>query len=133
SWLADTSVVTVTGWSSSCVSSATVLGPGDDIAAKVAAAPSGTAFTVAPGLHRMQSVSPKAGDSLPGPRTAVLSGAILVTGWTKTAGGWSAPVSYSPGPLSGTCASGTQCQNRNDVYRDDVLLRSGYTLSGTTL
>jgi len=131
--LADTSTVTIASTGTTCVSTATSLCPGDDIAAKVAAAGAGTAFTLAPGLYRMQSVAPKAGDSFTGPRTAVLSGAILVTGWTQTAGGWSAPVNYTPGPLSGTCASGTACQNPNDLYRDDVLQRSGYTLTATTL
>ena len=131
--LADTSVVTIAGSTSTCVPSATALCPGDDLQAKVSAAPVGTAFSLAPGVYRLQSVTPKAGNSFTGPRSAILSGAILVTGWTRTSGGWTAPVSYSPGPLSGTCNSGTACQNPNDVYRDDVLLRSGYTLTATTL
>jgi hypothetical protein len=62
-----------------------------------------------------------------------MSGAILVTDWTRTSGGWSAPVSYTPGTVSGTCASGSACQYPNDIYRDDVLQRSGYSLTSTTL
>lgn len=52
--------------------------PGDDLQALVAAHPPGTAFLLASGIHRQQSVRPRDGNRFSGEPGAVLSGAVLL-------------------------------------------------------
>jgi hypothetical protein len=49
--------------------------PGEDIQARVNAAPPGTTFLLKSGLHRMQSIVPRNGDTFTGELGTVLSGA----------------------------------------------------------
>ena len=55
------------------------ISPGDDIQARVDAAPPGTTFLLTAGVHRMHSIVPKNGDVFTGEPGAVLSGARLLT------------------------------------------------------
>jgi hypothetical protein len=71
-----------------CQGTATIICPGDSIAARVAAAPEGTAFYLRPGIHRLQQFSPKAGQSFSGDPGAVLSGARVLTEWRQEGPYW---------------------------------------------
>jgi hypothetical protein len=71
-----------------CASTTTIICPQDSIAAKVSAAPEGTAFRLRPGVYRLQQFSPKAGQSFSGDPGAVLSGARVLTNWVQEGGHW---------------------------------------------
>ncbi len=116
--------------STSCISSATMLCPSDNIQAKVTAAGAGATLTLQPGIYRMQTVTPLANQTFVGQPGAIMSGAKLLTGWTQSGSVW-----YVTGQTqkladsSGVCQIGTLCQYQEDVYRDNVLLRRVGTLS----
>jgi hypothetical protein len=126
---ADTARVVVKAPLTTCVSSATHLCPGDDWQAKVNSAGAGTVFTIAAGVHRLQTVTPKSGQQFVGEPGAIMSGAKLLTGWVQSGAVW-----YVGGQTQefahnvGVCASGTACQYPEDVYRDDVLLHRELSL-----
>ena len=109
--------------STSCISSATMLCPSDNIQAKVTAAGAGATLTLQPGIYRMQTVTPLANQTFVGQPGAIMSGAKLLTGWTQSGSVW-----YVTGQTQkfadnlGICQSGTLCQLQEDVYRDNVLL-----------
>jgi len=60
------------------------LPPGANLQSAVNATPGGTTFVLTPGVYRAQSVQPKTGDSFIGEAGAVMDGAALLTGWTRT-------------------------------------------------
>ncbi len=62
--------------------------PGHDFQAAVNAHPAGTEFIVKPGVHRLQSVEPKAGNIFTGEDGAVMSGAVAVTEFFRESGLW---------------------------------------------
>jgi parallel beta-helix repeat protein len=136
SGLADTAAVTITEAASSCVSTATMLCPGDNIQAKVNAAAVGTRFTLATGIHRLQTIIPKSGQSFVGQAGAILSGARLLTGWVRSSSGWYVTAqtqeydhSSIPSLDSARCDANAPCQYAQDVYRDNVLLTRVTSLS----
>jgi len=119
--LADTSGVTIT--SSTCVSTATALCPGDDIQAKASAAGPGATLTLQPGIYRMQTVVPLSNQTFVGQAGAIMSGAKLLTGWTQSGATWYVTgQSQKFGDNAGVCAGSYPCQYQEDVYRDNVLL-----------
>lgn len=61
--------------------------PGQDIQSIVNANPAGTAFVLRSGTHRMQTITPKAGDTFTGEAGTILSGAKVLAGATGT-GPW---------------------------------------------
>ena len=131
--LADTSVVTVTATTPICVSSATMLCPGDDIQAKAMAAGAGATLTLQPGVYRLQTVTPLANQQFIGQAGAVMSGARLLTGWIPSGSTW-----YVTGQTQhfadnvGVCRGTAPCQYQEDVYRDDVLLQRVLSLAAVT-
>ena len=66
----------------------TTIFPGQDIQAKVNQYPGGTTFQIKAGIHRLQSVVPKSGNSFVGEAGAILSGARLLTTFTRSGGYW---------------------------------------------
>lgn len=69
---------TVTVTVSSTQTAGIQLSPGDSIQTAVNNNPTGTTFTLAPGVYRMQIVVPKAGDVFSGESGAILDGAELI-------------------------------------------------------
>jgi hypothetical protein len=61
---------------------------GTDIQALVNAAPAGTTFWLEAGEHRMQSITPKNGQTFLGEEGASLNGSRLLTDWTLNNGDW---------------------------------------------
>jgi hypothetical protein len=97
--------------------------PGQNIQMSVAAAPPGTSFLLKSGLHRMQAIQPKDGDTFRGEPGAVLSGARLLTTFTKVGDRWMASGQSQRGERDGVCARGfPRCDFPEDVYVDDQLL-----------
>src|SRR5689334_1609217 len=64
----------------------------DDLQRLVYAKPPGTAFLVRAGVHRMQSIIPKSGDSFEGEPGAILSGAVQLTSFDQQGGVWVARI-----------------------------------------
>ncbi len=130
--LADTAAVTIAP-ATSCVSTATMLCPGDDIQAKATAAGPGATLTLQPGIYRLQTVTPLSGQHFVGQAGAIMSGAKLLTGWTQSGGTWYVSgQAQNFGPDGGMCASGTACQYPEDVYRDNARLTRVLSLAAVT-
>ncbi len=119
-------------------SSATVINPGDDIQARVNAAPTGTAFLLKAGVHRLQSVTPKNGMSFTGERGAILSGARLLTRFTRQGRFWVASAQTQEGPSIPNqrpngkyrCEpSWPRCVHPEDLFLNDRRLRHVESLS----
>lgn len=100
------------------------LNPGDDIQTAVNNNPTGTTFTLAPGVYRMQIVVPKAGDVFSGQSGAVLNGAQLIDAsswqqistsvWAAQASGITQQASYR-----GVCSSNSPaCIYPEDLFFD---------------
>ncbi|WP_206664839.1 carbohydrate-binding domain-containing protein [Dankookia rubra] len=65
-----------------------VIHVGESIQAKVDAFPPGTTFWLEAGEHRMQTVTPKDGQSFVGAEGAILDGSRLLTGFTQDGDDW---------------------------------------------
>ena len=70
------------------VAATVTLRPGANIQDSVAKYPTGTIFQLKAGVHRLQSITPKSGMSFIGEAGAVLSGARLLTSFTRQGSYW---------------------------------------------
>lgn len=123
--LADTSQISVVSGQAT-----TQIFPGQSIQAAVDAYPAGTAFTIKAGVHRLQQVAPKSGDSFTGEAGAVLSGARLLTSFTRSGSYWVASGQTQEGVEHGECeAAYPRCTRPEDLFIDNVLLRHVGSLS----
>ena len=101
--------------------------PGEDIQARVNAAPPGTTFLLTSGVHRMQSIVPRSGDVFVGQQGTLLSGARLLTA-VRSGSYWVVPNQTQEGvqlgsPADGVCRSGApRCGYPQDLFVDDVPL-----------
>ena len=103
------------------------LSPGANIQAAVNANPGGTAFVLNAGLYRMQTVTPKGGDSFTGKAGADLNGSKVLTNWVKSGSYWTsagAPELNVPwGPPDTTCNDPTSgCAYPQDLYINNTPL-----------
>lgn len=142
-----TYTLTVTGSGGTSESSATVtvagatqptgvsLSPGDDIQAAVNSNSTGTTFTLAPGVYRMQTVVPKDGDAFSGQQGATLVGASIIgaSSWKQNSSGvWAAQVSgIAPLPsYRGECdKQHPACEYPEDLFLDSRPLTRVASLS----
>lgn len=114
-----------TAVSPGCVPTATLLCPGDSLAAKVNAAPEGTAFQLRSGIYRLQQFSPKTGQSFTGEPGTVLSGALLLTDWSQEGAYWVHTGLKDEGEvrLASSCQPQyPACAYPEDLFIDDTLL-----------
>jgi parallel beta-helix repeat protein len=125
----DTARASITTAVATCVSTATMLCPGDNLRTKITAAGSGATLTFQPGIYRMQTITPKTGQSFIGQPGAVLSGAKRLTGWVRSGTVWYVTGqtqefdrSTIPSQDATRCQAGYPCQYPHDVYRDNVPL-----------
>ncbi len=133
--LADTSLVAVTAALPPCVGSTTVVCPGESIQAKVDAAGPGAAFTIKAGVHRLQSIAPKSGNTFTGEPGAILSGAKVLTGWVQDGSRWYvAGQTQQRGPTANAAirckATSPRCDNAEDLWIDNALKVHVATLAG---
>jgi len=102
--------------------------PGEDLQARVNAAPTNTTFILKPGVHRLQSIVPRSGDVFVGEAGAVLSGAKLLTTFARSGSYWIAADQTQEGARSGGVDDGVcrstapQCGYPEDLFIDDVPL-----------
>jgi parallel beta-helix repeat protein len=121
--LADTVAVTIAA--ASPTPTGPVIQPGASIQAAVDANPPGTAFLLKAGVHRMQQITPKSGNSFTGEAGTVLSGARLLTGFTRSGTSWSVGGQTQQGRATDPvhCEPGFEgCQWPEDMFLDDRLL-----------
>lgn len=103
------------------------IGPGQDIQAIVSTAPPGTAFLLRAGVHRLQTIRPRDGDTFIGEDGAVLSGARLLTSFTRVGSHYVAAGQTQQGQAHGVCqAAFPQCRLPEELFIDDQpLVRVG--------
>jgi len=97
-----------------------VVTPGENLQTLVNQYPAGTTFTLASGVHRMQSVVPKSYDTFNGEASAVLSGAALLTSFSKSGSYWVATVKAAVhSSYPGYCRASTpHCTFPEDLFFD---------------
>jgi hypothetical protein len=99
--------------------------PGDDVQRAVNSHPPGATFFLKPGVHRLQSVTPKSGDSFIGGAGAVMNGSTLLTSFQHEAREWVAdsPV-HTPAATRGSCMPyAPACALVEDLFLDDIPLQ----------
>lgn len=65
-----------------------VISPGTDIQTVVNSKPAGTTYLLKAGIHRLQKIIPKRGDSFIGEKGAILNGSKVLTGFTQEGSVW---------------------------------------------
>jgi parallel beta-helix repeat protein len=94
----------------------TAILPSQDIQAQVSAAAPGTTFLLKAGIHRLRSIVPKDGQTFVGETGAILSGARVLTTFSRAGEAWVALNQTQQGPAIG---------NTDEVCRADAP-RCGY-------
>ena len=123
-----------TGLALAVASNSTTIYPGYDIQLTVNKYAAGTAFTLKAGVHRMQSVVPKAGNTFTGESGTILSGARLLTSFSRSGSYWVASGQTQQGiRRSIQCQSGySLCNYPEDLFINDVMLQRVTSLSQVT-
>jgi parallel beta-helix repeat protein len=104
-------------------SGGTVLAPGDNIQAAVDKYPAGTAFTLLPGVFRMQTVTPKNGDTFTGQAGTIMSGARVLTNFTRSGSLWVTRSQDKHGDAEGQCLPAyPACQFPEDLFINNQML-----------
>jgi parallel beta-helix repeat protein len=106
----------------------TTIYPGQAIQAKVNSYPGGTTFRLKPGVHRLQSIAPKSGNSFIGEPGAILSGARLLTTFTRSGSYWVASGQTQQGSIKTISRSfclpeRPGCFYPEQLFINDVLLQ----------
>jgi parallel beta-helix repeat protein len=98
--------------------------PGQDIQAAVNAAGPGTSFTLKPGVHRLQMVRPKEGDTFASEPGAILSGARPLLSFARAGSVWVATGQAQQNPRAGVCEPEySRCTFPEQLFIDDQPLR----------
>lgn len=96
---------------------------GDDLQALVDQHPEGTRFLLESGVHRMQSVEAKAGNTFEGEPGAVLNGAKVLTDVVREGAYWVVDDQDQEARNGGECFEDRiGCSLSNDLFFDDVAL-----------
>jgi hypothetical protein len=102
--------------------------PGENIQARVNAAPPGTRFLMKSGVHRLQAIVPKDGNTFLGESGAVLSGAVLLRA-VRSGSYWVVPSQGQEGPRAGSVEDDTcrptapRCGDPENLFINDVMLQ----------
>ncbi|MDH3605576.1 MAG: right-handed parallel beta-helix repeat-containing protein [Acidimicrobiia bacterium] len=100
-----------------------VVTPDDDLSSLVATSPPGSTFVLAPGVHRGELLEPRDGQVFTGRPGAVLSGAVVVTGFQARGAMWVAQGLEAEGRIHGQCSGDSpRCSYPEDLFIDDQLL-----------
>jgi parallel beta-helix repeat protein len=118
-------------------STGTIIYPGQDIQAKVASAPGGTTFTLKAGIYRLQAIAPKTGDVFVGETGAILSGARLISSFTKSGAYWVAGGQTQQNPIKSISKSyclpdSPGCYYPEQLFINDVLQKHVTSLAAVT-
>jgi parallel beta-helix repeat protein len=132
--LPDTLTVTAVSPALATAPTGTTISPGQSIQAAVNAYPGGTTFTLKAGVHRLQSIQPKAGDTFVGATGAILSGARLLTSFTRSGSYYVASGQTQQGVADGVCLpQAPGCRYPEELYIDDSRLTRVTSLSQVTV
>ena len=98
------------------------VGISDNLQALVNNNPAGTTFSLLPGIHRFQSVTPKDNDAFVGQPGAILSGAALLTSYSRVGSYWISHVSVrKAAAYPGQCKSASPaCIYPEDLFFDNT-------------
>lgn len=103
--------------------------PGESIQEAVNAASEGAELLIAPGLHRLQFVDPKPGQTITGAPGAVMSGAMVLSEFVEQDGLWAHEGITAEGERRGVCVSEeSACDLPEDLYIDGERIRRSKTL-----
>jgi len=106
------------------------LSPGANVQSIVSANPESTTFVFKPGIYRLQSIQPLNGDIFVGQNNPVLSGAELLTAFTRQGSYWVAGGQTQQGQLNGVCLPQfPMCEYPEDLYFDNLPLLHVASLS----
>jgi len=106
------------------------LSPGMNVQSVVSANPEGTTFVFQPGIYRLQSIQPLNGDIFVGQNNSILSGAQVLTTFTRQGNYWVAGGQTQQGQTAGTCLPQyPMCVYPEDLYFDNVPLLHVASLS----
>ena len=118
-----------------------VIAPGQDIQKVVNKNLPGTSYLLRPGVHRLQSIQPKDGDSFTGEFGARMSGAVKLEVFARQDGYWRASAPSASAAPTGRCAKNRHggdtdiCTYLEDLFIDSKPLRRvakrGAVKSGT--
>ncbi len=97
------------------------ISPGTNIQTVVNANVAGTKYLLMAGVHRMQTITPKAGDFFYAQPGAILNGSRLLTAFGTSGALFTATGQTQQGTASGLCTVGTVCSLPEDLWVDDVL------------
>ncbi|WP_447971647.1 right-handed parallel beta-helix repeat-containing protein [Nitrospira sp. M1] len=109
--------------------------PGTNIQSLVERHPPGTKFVLKKGVHRLQRIVPKNGNSFVGEAGAILSGARELTGFVKKGKYWVVTGQTQQGQVHGKCQKlpngheSTSCRYPEDLFLDDTVLVQVTSLS----
>ena len=123
------------GQNQNCFAQQTVtVNPGDNLQALVNQYPSGTTFSLTPGVYRLQTVAPKDYDTFVAQvgRQAIMTGAALLTNFSQNGGYWTAQVQVTQAasyPGSENCGPNPMCAFPEDLFFDNVLKTRAASLS----
>lgn len=107
-----------------------IINPGDDIQLAVNANPSGTTFIIKSGVHRLQDVNPKTGDSFIGEKGTIMNGSMVLTNWTFDGTYWSIGGQTQQGQQGGFCVTAYPgCIYAEDLFINDLPLTHVVNLS----
>jgi len=135
---ADTGVVVVTDSTGDAadgvdpslpaVTTSTTIYPGQDIQAAVNSNPGGTSFTLKAGVHRLQSITPKAGDKFVGEAGTILNGARRLTTFTRQGMYWIATGQTQQSPVLAAASADClpdypRCAYPEQLFINNVLLK----------
>ncbi len=103
--------------------------PGENLQSAVDRHAPGSTFKIRAGIHRLQSVQPKQGDTFVGEPGAILSGALELTAFQRQGRWWTASVHAEKAESRGECGAGfPACNLPDDLFIDNAPLRRMTTL-----
>jgi parallel beta-helix repeat protein len=103
---------------------ATPIFPGDNIQSIVSAAPAGTAFVIKAGVHRMQAVTPRNGQTFTGENGAIMTGARVLTAFSPYGSAWVASGQTQQGAVTGSAANGCRTTAPRCAYPEDLFINN---------
>lgn len=105
------------------------INPGDNIQSIVNSNPAGSTFLLRTGYHRLQTIIPRDGDTFIGEDGAVLSGARILTDFSREGNYWVATNQTQENRQAGECdGSAPRCRYSEDLYFDDQPLKHASSL-----
>jgi hypothetical protein len=107
----------------SSTSPSITVSPGQSIQSAIDAAPEGAVILLKSGIHRMQTATPKNRQTITGEAGTILSGARLLTSFSREGSLWVASSQTQQGPQSGEClATRPGCKYPEDLFINDTRL-----------